>query len=942
MDLPAPTPEIRDRLSRDPQPQKTTRVDDIGGDDVPFFNAEHSYDSDMAVASDGDLFAIMNYDNGDGLYRIVIHRSDDGGTTWRQWALLDGSLLGYRYWNPVIHVAEGTEDRCFIAYSLDLDYTGPSEMHVAWSPLDLEYGDFSNDTVLYTEPLDIFSPSFTTDAGSYDAYYCYLVFRADDTDGGSDIHFARSTDQGTSWETPYKIGSISVSDRGYYHPQVVYGYGGYVHVAWFLGFFYPHEFEGAIRYRRATSYADGGLSAWNTMQSITSHANDLQERSPQIAASRVSPDVLIAWDRREVQPDGSSDADGVGTIASGDSGDTWDDQTDFGSNNDWLGEALHQDTAGRWILGLSDGNAEGIRWAPLSSPADWSAFLAFEDENNVSGEPPLILDPSHDDRIGILGGGYEYDGSFTYYFDAEWRADTGYPNLEPGFPIGLWAPPLSPPAVVDVDGDGDLEIVFSDELRQIQVINHDGSYVPGWPVDVGVDLSDGPVAVGDLNEDGHPILVVGGSDGNAYAYDHTGNLLPGWPSAITPPGHDIYVSIGAVGPPYPRSVVCAGANYITLRNSRGVAPPHTVGWSTGSDTYAAPAAIGDIDFDGTAEIVGGLGATVFAIEKGATSREFIVTLPSTLSDALTLADLDQYSDMEILCPTASGVLYVLDHTGAQLGGNFPYDSGTVASLTSVAAAQCLGTYEPEIAFANRNWTVHTLYGDGTSAPGYPHETSSGWYLYGAPIIGRVDGTSSDVVIGDRGDRGWAWNNLGVLVPGWPKLLLDQSNLSPAMGDVDLDGSNEIVMLTDTQIFLVDVNNTVNDVYRTWAMYGHDPQRTGCSDCWEDLTTAVDPDEPGGVTRVSFAGPSPNPVSGHTQFAFAVPLRAAVNLEIIDLRGRRVYTVHREEMDAGSRVVAWHGKDADGEPVASGQYFARLRVRGPGLDQMLTRKVVVVR
>ncbi|MCP4245826.1 MAG: hypothetical protein GY778_02145, partial [bacterium] len=184
----------------------------------------------------------------------------------------------------------------------------------------------------------------------------------------------------------------------------------------------------------------------------------------------------------------------------------------------------------------------------------------------------IALDPAHGYQPALIWADNSSFEPDTLYFDAVWRGDPGWPNMEPGFPLGLWAPPISPPAVVDVDGDPELEIVFSDALRQIQVINPDGSSVPGWPVDVGVDLSNGPVAVGDLNEDGIPILVVGGTDGNAYAYDPAGNLLPGWPSAITPPGHDVYVSIGSVGGPDPRTIVCAGANYITLRNRSGVAP----------------------------------------------------------------------------------------------------------------------------------------------------------------------------------------------------------------------------------------------------------------------------------------------------------------------------------------------------------------------------------
>ena len=527
----------------------------------------------------------------------------------------------------------------------------------------------------------------------------------------------------------------------------------------------------------------------------------------------------------------------------------------------------------------------------------------------------------------------------TLYLDAAWRGDPGWPRQEAGFPLGIWAPPVSPPALVDVDGDPELEIVFADGLRQIQVLNHDGSSATGWPVDVGVNLSDGPVAVGDLNGDGHPILAVGGTDGKAYAYDHLGNLLPGWPSAITAGAESIYVSIGAVGPPYQRSVVCAGGSYVTIRNRRGVAPPGAVGWSTAGATYVAPPAIGDIDGDGRAEIVCGPSPRVLAFEMGVHSLEFDVTLPYALSDAMTLGDLDQDGDLEIVCPTVGGILYVLDHTGALVGGNFPFDTGDVAPLTSAALAKMSGTDGPELVFAHRDWTVYGLHDDGTSLSGYPVTSTTGWYLWGAPIIGRID-AGANVAIGDRGDLVWSWTNGGTVVEGWPRDLQSQVNVSPAMGDIDLDGSTEVVVLTDAQVHVLDVGVPLQGAAYMWPMYGHDPQRTGCADCLEDLVTAVGDDA--SLTRVSFVGASPNPVSSATRFAFAVPAHAAANLEIIDLRGRRLCTVFREEIDAGPQVVTWNGRDAHGRPLASGQYFARLRVSGPNLDETLIRKLVVLR
>ncbi|MBD3222638.1 hypothetical protein GF314_15495, partial [bacterium] len=62
----------------------------------------------------------------------------------------------------------------------------------------------------------------------------------------------------------------------------------------------------------------------------------------------------------------------------------------------------------------------------------------------------------------------------------------------------------------------------------------------------------------------------------------------------------------------------------------------------------------------------------------------------------------------------------------------------------------------------------------------------------------------------------------------------------------------------------------------------------------------------------------------------------------DVRGRRVRSLLRGEIPAGSHTVRWNGRDQEGRRVASGQYLARLEVHGPGVHEQLTRRVTVIR
>ncbi len=133
-------------------------------------------------------------------------------------------------------------------------------------------------------------------------------------------------------------------------------------------------------------------------------------------------------------------------------------------------------------------------------------------------------------------------------FNAEWRGDEGYPNMEPNMPLTLTAAPVSPPAIVDLQVAGERTIVFGDAGGFIQARNHTGFSLDGWPVDVGTPLSSSPIAIGDLSDIGEMVVVAGTTDGRVFAYDAYGQLMNGFPYDFGT-GEPAYVAIGALGVP---------------------------------------------------------------------------------------------------------------------------------------------------------------------------------------------------------------------------------------------------------------------------------------------------------------------------------------------------------------------------------------------------------
>lgn len=92
----------------------------------------------------------------------------------------------------------------------------------------------------------------------------------------------------------------------------------------------------------------------------------------------------------------------------------------------------------------------------------------------------------------------------------------------------------------------------------------------------------------------------------------------------------------------------------------------------------------------------------------------------------------------------------------------------------------------------------------------------------------------------------------------------------------------------------------------------------------------------GLVRPRMLSAGPNPSHGPTSIAFAPAAGGAAELEVLDLRGRRVRSLVRGDSDGGT--LHWDGRDASGRDVPQGLYFVRMK-DGAGL---LQRKISIVR
>jgi endonuclease/exonuclease/phosphatase family metal-dependent hydrolase len=81
------------------------------------------------------------------------------------------------------------------------------------------------------------------------------------------------------------------------------------------------------------------------------------------------------------------------------------------------------------------------------------------------------------------------------------------------------------------------------------------------------------------------------------------------------------------------------------------------------------------------------------------------------------------------------------------------------------------------------------------------------------------------------------------------------------------------------------------------------------------------------TTLRFLPPRPNPASRLTRFAFELPRRSEITLEVFDLSGRKVGTPAMGPYEAGRHEVSWSVGDQHGTRLPAGLYFVRFRASG---------------
>ena len=637
-----------------------------------------------------------------------------------------------------------------------------------------------------------------------------------------------------------------------------------------------------------------------------------------------------------------------------------------------------------------------LTWVPSETPTV-AGYNVYRSENETGPFAKVNVDVIRgvsyfrDEGLGLLTRYYyrvaAVDSSLVPSEPSDIVTQSTAPAEVASFPLKFDLETSGHPAVGDIDGDGDLEIVMASD--EVYIWHHDGqelldgdgdSQTLGQFTDLNSVLHPAGVTLAYLDDQAGQEIIVSENtnDYRIHIFTKDGTELPGWPQDLR--GENWNWATPAVGDVdgdgEPEIVLQTLDGYIwawnvdgtELRDGDSNAATNGVFYVRAGAQWEwalSGPALFDLDGDGADDIIFGTRndssgvRRLMALRYDATDVAgfpYVASAPIICSPAI--GDLNNDGVMEIVFHDTIGNLYVVQQDGTDYSG-FPVDVGSGSDGSagpSPALGDMDGDGELEIVYAiNYNGTrsdvtiVDTDISGGTSG-----NELAGWPVRlpgnseGSPVISDIDGDQvPDIVFGIGGGATEAPDNLyafkadGSFIDGFPITLGGPCRTAPVICDLEYDGDVDIVYTSwDRLAHVWDMPFAFDPELNYWPTFHGNMARNGVF-----IPRELVPVEDGDVVpsrSLLVMSPYPNPFNPSCKVRLYVAPDASgsgdLELSVYDIQGRRVRNLYTGRISGGWHELVWDGRDDAGRNQASGVYFMRAR----SADVVDTHKMSLVK
>jgi hypothetical protein len=486
----------------------------------------------------------------------------------------------------------------------------------------------------------------------------------------------------------------------------------------------------------------------------------------------------------------------------------------------------------------------------------------------ASHSAPALADVDGDGDLDALSG--DLSGAFFYFRNTgsatapAFVAITGGSNPLNGQDVGS----ASRPAFGDLDGDGDLDLVVGTSTGSFAYFQNGGnanspSFGAGYNSITTKDVGDyASPALGDLDGDGDLDVIAGDQNGVFHYLRNTGSATAAAFSEITGAGNPLNgQDVGSHATPSladldgdgDLDLVAgeAGGALFVFENTGSATNPVFVA-RTGSanplDGQSAGArsgpALGDFDGDGDADLVAGGQAGGFSAWKNQSAHPLGTASEVTGGanplngfsvgslSAPALGDIDGDGDLDLFAGERFGTFFYFRNTGSKTspafaavtGAGNPMNGFDVGLYSAPALGDLDGDGELDLVSGERYGTVLYYRNSGSiTAPLYVARTGSlnpfdGIDLgsWSVPTLGDLDGDGDlDALVSENsGALHYLRNTGSATAPAFVEMTGGANPLdgavtgsypAPAFGDYDGDGDLDLVVGTDNGTFVYFAN-----------------------------------------------------------------------------------------------------------------------------------------